>query len=58
MANKNQKPANRMCETCANLLPIGDGDHICDASSPVMVMEDYEPTDDYCWCKGKHWEEM
>ena len=47
-----------MCETCVNFIPIGEGDHICDASAPVMVLEDYTPTDKYYWCKGEHWEEM
>ncbi|HJB83081.1 MAG TPA: hypothetical protein H9711_08025 [Candidatus Mediterraneibacter intestinavium] len=58
MAKKNHKQCDRMCETCVNFIPIGKGDHICDASAPVMVLEDYTPTDKYYWCKGEHWEEM
>lgn len=58
MAKKNDKPSEQMCETCANCLPIGEGDHICDVSIPVMVIESYAPTDDYYCCGGKHWEEM
>lgn len=57
MAKKNDNTLNKMCETCMNFLPIGGGDHICDAGAPVMVMEAYAPTDDYYWCCGKEWEE-
>lgn len=55
MAKENT--TNKMCETCMNLLPIGEGDHLCDASDLVLVIEGYSPTDDYYWCCGKNWEE-
>lgn len=58
MAKKNYKQYEQMCETCINCLPIGEGDHICDATTPVMVIEDYAPTDDYYWCGGSKWEEI
>lgn len=55
MAKENT--TNKQCETCMNLLPIGEGDHLCDANDLVLVMEDYSPTDDYYWCCGRNWEE-
>ena len=47
------------CVTCANFMPIGEGDHICTgfSSEPVLVMEDYEPTDEYFICGGSCYEE-
>ena len=44
----------RSCDNCANLCPIGEGDHICE-EKPVLVLEEYLPTDDYLWCNGDCW---
>lgn len=44
------------CLFCSHFLPIGEGDHICDLEEPVLVMEDYEPTDDYFICGGAGFE--
>ena len=51
--NKKSKARGCCCETCINLVPIGEGDHICDEDPMKMVLEDYAPTDDYSWCQGK-----
>lgn len=56
MAKKKCKPANS-CEACMNLIPIGEGDHLCGEDYTKMVLEEYAPTDDYYWCCGKLWEE-
>lgn len=48
------KPS-KICDTCPKMLPIGEGDHICDEDPTKMVLEDYIIADDYCWCKGKYW---
>lgn len=51
----------KCCETCANMQPIGEGDHICDAccshdGSPVaLILESYIPADDYFICAGRSW---
>lgn len=58
--NRQRKPEPfKCCETCANMQPIGEGDHICDAccshdgSPTALVLESYIPGDDYpdcCFC--------
>lgn len=49
----------KCCEECSNLIPIGEGDHICDASDiPTMVLVEYEPSEDYMWCKGKKFDKI
>ena len=46
---------NCCCETCGEFTPIGEGDHICGADPHKMPVSDYSPTEDYLWCKGKHY---
>lgn len=47
-----------ICLTCEHLIPIGEGDHICDADDePRLILDDYEPTDDYFWCGSSEYEE-
>ena len=41
------------CKNCANLIPIGEGDHICDAEPGRMPLSEYLPTEDYLWCGGR-----
>lgn len=46
------------CMNCANCIYIGEGDSICDAlDEPVLVLSDFEPTDDYFCCGGSEYEE-
>lgn len=45
------------CETCENLIACGEGDHVCDAGVGKVVTVNYEPSDDYMWCCGKHYKE-
>ena len=41
------------CINCENCIPIGEGDHICtELDEPILVIEEYEPTDDYFACGG------
>ncbi len=40
------------CFNCSHCIYIGEGDHICDMSNDVIV-EDWEPTEDFFQCKGK-----
>jgi len=44
----------RCCENCQNLIPIGEGDHICYECGPVPIMPicGYEWTDEYYQCVG------
>lgn len=39
---------------CDNCQYICEGDFICDRKPvPVMVVSDWEPTEDFLWCKRK-----
>lgn len=56
---KSKNKENRCCETCSNLVAIGEGDHIClecDGQG-IMPVSEYVPTDEYFWCRGDKWEE-
>ena len=46
------------CETCINMIAIGGGDHICLEcdDKPILITDDYEPTDDYYKCGGDKYE--
>lgn len=50
---------DKCCETCGNLIAIGEGDHICCecGDKPIMPISEYTPTDDYFECGGKKWTE-
>ena len=52
-----RKKVYRDCFNCINMLPIGEGDHICSVNPLIMVLEDYGPTEDYCFCNSEDWEE-
>lgn len=50
--------AIKSCYECTHFTAIGEGDHLCIAKAePKMVIEDYIPTDEFFWCKGKCFEE-
>lgn len=53
-----RKKLPRNCLSCSNMIPIGEGDHICleCGDEPVMVVSDYQPTEEFCACKGKHYD--
>lgn len=44
---------NKCCHFCENCIYIGEGDYMCDENHD-FVIEDWEPTDDYFSCNGKH----
>ncbi len=48
------------CLNCSNMIPIGEGDHICTEAEKtlIMVLCEYEPTEDYYKCNGSSWEEQ
>lgn len=46
----------KSCMTCTNCIPIGEGDHICDMTNDLVLVE-YEPSEDYFSCGGKYYEE-
>ena len=34
----------KCCENCGNLVPIGEGDHICEEAPTQLVLDGYVPT--------------
>ena len=45
------------CLGCANCIPIGEGDHICnECGEPVIVFSGYVPAEDYLKCGGNRYE--
>ena len=52
----------KICLYCIHCIPIGEGDHICDAfDEPVLILEDYTPTDDFLKCgtsEHETWDEF
>ena len=48
----------KTCEQCINCMYAEHGDMYCDLIMPVKwVYEDFCPTEDYMWCKGKRFED-
>ena len=54
MSIRLSKCKKKKCEECSCLIPIGEGDHICDNDPTKMVLCEYEPTEDYGWCNNVH----
>ena len=52
---RNSRRTVNSCETCANLIPIGEGDHICDADPLRIPLCEYKHTEDYFWCGGSQY---
>ena len=50
----------RFCDpaVCSNCQYICEGDFICDKKVvPVVVVSDWEPTEDFMWCKSRRAED-
>ena len=45
---KNNRPET--CEQCENCVYIGEGDFICTLESPIIIMEDFCPNENYMYC--------
>ena len=58
MARRKKKKIEKCCETCANLIAIGEGDHICDARPGKIILDNYVPANDYYCCGGTEWVEV
>ena len=57
MKNK-RKRRDIGCESCENLIPIGEGDHICyECGEPIMPICEYEATEEYMKCRGRKYAE-
>jgi len=42
------------CFNCGNCMYHSEGDSYCDENFE-FVLEDWCPTDEFMWCKGKNW---
>jgi hypothetical protein len=52
--------SNETCSTCIHSVPIGNGDFICKEyrkDKPMIVIDGYMPTEEYCACSGSMHEE-
>lgn len=48
-----KKNKNACCECCDHCIPMGEGDHMCDAAgTPKVVISDYAPAENYFHCQG------
>ena len=52
--------ANKTCEQCTNCMYVEHGDMYCDLTADEgkvkWVYDEFCPTKDYMWCKGKKFE--
>ena len=53
---KKDKRFSGSCINCDNCVYIGEGDSICTLEDPVLVLEDWESTDEYYYCGGEGYE--
>lgn len=45
------------CMTCDHYIILDEGGAMCDADAePVLLMDEWETTDDYFWCGGSEYE--
>lgn len=42
------------CFNCGNCMYHSEGDSYCDENFE-FVLDDWCPTDEFMWCKGKNW---
>jgi hypothetical protein len=47
---KNGQPNN--CEYCEHCIYVGEGGYMCDMSNEIVI-DDFEPTEDFYMCDGK-----
>ena len=53
----------KTCDMCINCIYVEQGDMYCDLTVDAknydvkFVYDNYNPTEDYMWCNGKHFEE-
>lgn len=54
MSKKKRKPPEltRNCNNCNNCTYIGEGGYMCGISNDIVI-EDWQPTEDFNSCKGK-----
>lgn len=56
--NKRKKKRKGDCTTCFNANYCGEGCYIClEDVEPKIVMDEFQPTQDFNWCCGRKYEE-
>lgn len=50
------KKRKKCCEECTSCVYLEQGDHICTYGEPVLIIEDFFPTDEYYYCNGEYYE--
>ena len=55
---KNLLKNAKMCQNCEHCIYLCEGDFICDMDEPTLIMEDWQPTEDYYNCGGVDFEEQ
>lgn len=46
------------CNGCSNCFYVCEGDFFCtrnDNKEPLIIISDWIPTKNYCWCKRKYY---
>ena len=58
MSKRKNCDPERCCETCGNLIPVGEGDCVChEFNRPIFPIKEYMQTEDYYRCSGEAWVE-
>lgn len=56
--HKESKPeCDRNCYNCSNCEYIGEGGYTCSMNNGIVI-EDWQPTEDFNSCKGKDFESI
>lgn len=58
LRNRNKNKTVKTCENCICCMYLEHGDMYCDEHEDfALVYDEFCPTEDYMWCKGKKFEE-
>ncbi len=56
--NRYKSKTVKTCENCINCMYLESGDMFCDENDNfALVYDEFCPTENYMWCKGKKFEE-
>lgn len=56
--NRYKSKTVKTCENCINCMYLESGDMFCDEHDNfALVYDEFCPTENYMWCKGKKFEE-
>ena len=56
MDKRNHNSIIKNCHCCDHCVYIGEGGYMCDISNDIVI-EDWEPTEDFYICDGKEFEQ-